>query len=375
MSFNRPTLDFPFPPVFHFAMSLQETLLEDASARFPHEKAEPLVRELLARVRNGGDGFTGFVNELRAQGLSDTVAGWLQQDTSRVPTLTQTERALGREFVQRVAQLTEISPEATGRQLASLLPKAVAGAAEEEARAFSAGAPSRAVAWVILVALLAAVAGLYWFVAPEAVRGPGRSPATTAPAPLTVPQPVQKEKTATPPVAAKDAPGEEAVAPAKPVEPAAAKETESVPLSPPPAANGQRGNKFAVAALDALKPGASGREIAAALNLSVINFGSNSAVLPKDSVELLKRAAALLKSAPNGTRIEVAGHTDNTGDPAYNVYLSEKRAKAVREELIKDGVKADALVVKGYGGARPVTSNDTRDGRARNRRIEFTVLP
>lgn len=60
-------------------MSLQESLVADASARFPSLNAAPLVDGLLTRIRNGAGGVTGFINELRAQGLSDTVAGWKER--------------------------------------------------------------------------------------------------------------------------------------------------------------------------------------------------------------------------------------------------------------------------------------------------------
>jgi outer membrane protein OmpA-like peptidoglycan-associated protein len=349
-------------------MSLQESLVADFAARFPGPGAGPLVQELLARIRNGAGGATGFINELRAQGLSDTVAGWLRQDTRREPTLDQAERALGSDFIERAAKLTDASVETTGRQLAYLLPKAVSGTAAEETRELYGNMPSRAVAWTIFIVLLAALAGLYWFVAGDNAGVP-RRPALAGEL-STVVTPKPKPAVAKP---ASPVPVEPPVARIE--QPPAVKDVATPPVKPPVTvpANGQRGNRYAVAALEALKSGSAGGEITAALNLSVINFSSNSAVLPKDSAEMLKRAAAVLKTAAPGTRIEIGGHTDNIGDAAYNVYLSDKRAKAVREELIRQGAKAESLSAKGYGGARPVVSNDTREGRARNRRIEFTV--
>ncbi len=72
--------------------------------------------------------------------------------------------------------------------------------------------------------------------------------------------------------------------------------------------------------------------------------------------------------------IEIGGHTDNTGDAAANVALSQARADAVRNALLKAGVDPANLVAKGYGSAQPVASNDLLEGRFRNRRIEYRVV-
>ena len=88
-------------------------------------------------------------------------------------------------------------------------------------------------------------------------------------------------------------------------------------------------------------------------------------------------AAEILLStsvAPAGTRVEIGGHTDNTGDAAANLKLSEDRANAVRTKLVDLGVPADLLTSKGYGDTKPVADNSTDDGRAKNRRMEFTVV-
>jgi OOP family OmpA-OmpF porin len=71
--------------------------------------------------------------------------------------------------------------------------------------------------------------------------------------------------------------------------------------------------------------------------------------------------------------LEIAGHTDNSGDSASNLALSQQRADSVRNYLVQQGVAPGMLVAKGYGDTRPVASNDTDEGKFRNRRIEFTV--
>jgi len=69
------------------------------------------------------------------------------------------------------------------------------------------------------------------------------------------------------------------------------------------------------------------------------------------------------------------GHTDSTGSTSYNQALSERRAVAVRGALIARGANAANLTAVGYGESRPIASNGTREGRARNRRTEFKVQP
>jgi OOP family OmpA-OmpF porin len=81
-----------------------------------------------------------------------------------------------------------------------------------------------------------------------------------------------------------------------------------------------------------------------------------------------------LKQLKAGHVLEIAGYTDNTGDAALNVALSQKRAEAVREAFIKYGADPDMLVAKGYGSADPIANNDTAEGRLKNRRIEYHVL-
>jgi outer membrane protein OmpA-like peptidoglycan-associated protein len=70
----------------------------------------------------------------------------------------------------------------------------------------------------------------------------------------------------------------------------------------------------------------------------------------------------------------IEGHTDNTGDQAYNQSLSERRAKAVRDILVAKGISSQRLITKGLGETRPVSSNATKQGRQQNRRVEIIIL-
>ena len=73
-------------------------------------------------------------------------------------------------------------------------------------------------------------------------------------------------------------------------------------------------------------------------------------------------------------RLEIGGHTDNVGTAAYNLKLSQDRAKSVYDFLIFKGINEKRLTYKGYGLTEPVESNDTETGRARNRRTEVKIL-
>ncbi|MDG2524960.1 OmpA family protein [Stenotrophomonas sp. HITSZ_GD] len=130
----------------------------------------------------------------------------------------------------------------------------------------------------------------------------------------------------------------------------------------------------AMAALSALKPGFGADDLVLALNQSSLRFASGSAELTRDNAEVLARSAAALRAAPAGTRVEVGGHSDDSGDPATNMALSQARAESVVAALLADGVPPDRLQAKGYGAAQPVADNGTEEGRARNRRMTFTVL-
>lgn len=103
-----------------------------------------------------------------------------------------------------------------------------------------------------------------------------------------------------------------------------------------------------------------------------IRFESGQATIDPDSAGLLDRLIETAFRCPSAS-IEIAGHTDGDGDDAFNQALSEKRAQAVMDYLVKAGLPADHFTATGYGSTQPVASNDTEEGKAQNRRIEFVV--
>ena len=103
------------------------------------------------------------------------------------------------------------------------------------------------------------------------------------------------------------------------------------------------------------------------MNLKV-NFNTDSDVMNKDYSEVLKNFALYLNASKKSGVI--AAHTDSRGSEAYNLILSDKRAKAVHDKLVNLGVNASKLMSKGFGESKPVASNQTKEGRLANRRVE-----
>jgi OOP family OmpA-OmpF porin len=103
-----------------------------------------------------------------------------------------------------------------------------------------------------------------------------------------------------------------------------------------------------------------------------IRFEPGRASIDPDSAGLLDRLIETAMRCPNAD-IEVAGHTDAAGEDAFNQTLSEKRAEAVTDYLVKAGLPANRFTAMGYGSSQPVTTNDTDEGKAQNRRIDFLV--
>jgi OmpA-OmpF porin, OOP family len=104
-----------------------------------------------------------------------------------------------------------------------------------------------------------------------------------------------------------------------------------------------------------------------------IQFALDSAVILPDSFGILTEIADVIIRHPELKRIEVQGHTDNSGTPEHNQLLSEQRAEAVRTWLDQHGIASDRLVARGYGQDKPLVPNVTAGMRAQNRRVQFII--
>ena len=107
---------------------------------------------------------------------------------------------------------------------------------------------------------------------------------------------------------------------------------------------------------------------------SDVLFSSGSAQLYPGGREKLRNFAGILTRYPR-TTIQIVGHTDSRGSEESNMELSRKRAQAVADELIADGVSAARITTRGVGESMPIATNDTPEGRAQNRRVDITMSP
>jgi len=104
-----------------------------------------------------------------------------------------------------------------------------------------------------------------------------------------------------------------------------------------------------------------------------LNFDSGTTRLTPDSNSTVTNLISIMKCYPN-MQVQLEGHTDSTGDPAANKQLSIDRANAIRDQLVQAGVDSSRIITTGYGSEKPLASNDTDEGRAKNRRTELVVV-
>lgn len=114
-------------------------------------------------------------------------------------------------------------------------------------------------------------------------------------------------------------------------------------------------------------------EVGQVVRINNIFFDFGKSTLKPESFSELNRVVDFLNTNPN-VSIELSGHTDNIGGDAINLKLSDDRAKAVVEYLTSKGITSSRLTAKGYGETKPIATNDTEEGRALNRRVEFLIL-
>jgi len=174
-------------------------------------------------------------------------------------------------------------------------------------------------------------------------------PTPVVPAPPKPAPPAPAPPAPAPPVVAPPAPAPPAPAPPAPAPPAPA------PPAPPPPAPAPPP-----------KP---------ALVLDTIYFAPNKTNITPLAAKALDRSGAILKENPQ-IKVEIGGHTDPAGPEKVNQKMSEKRAQSAKKYLMdKFGIADNRLVLKGYGSTKPIADNKTEEGRSKNRRAEFRIIP
>ena len=106
----------------------------------------------------------------------------------------------------------------------------------------------------------------------------------------------------------------------------------------------------------------------------VILFRTNSAIIDESSFSILHDVGDVLKDYPKIKEIRIEGHTDNVGSNKKNKSLSQNRADSVRKFLIEYGIEPGRMIAQGFGEEQPVASNATKDGKQKNRRVEFQII-
>jgi outer membrane protein OmpA-like peptidoglycan-associated protein/uncharacterized protein YidB (DUF937 family) len=329
-------------------MGTLDAVLAETGSQFGIDttKASSLLSGLLGLITQTPGGLSGFLDRFRSAGLGDVVSSWMGGSNPRPISGTALETALGRPAIDGIASKAGLAYSTASSALAFLLPNlvqrlapggvipthlpsdilayagsatsAVAAGARSAVQATErvvqkAGAPSWM--WPLLAVLAVLLIGLWMWNSRQGVKNAAFN-------------------------------AEDAI---------------------------RMAGEKASSALAALKPGYTARDLVSALNLNIINFPTGSAQIPPDQTAFLNKAAIAMKGTPSMTVIEIDGHTDNTGDAASNMALSQQRADAVRVYLIQQGADGNMIVAKGFGDTMPIASNDTEEGKFRNRRIEFVV--
>jgi OOP family OmpA-OmpF porin len=104
-----------------------------------------------------------------------------------------------------------------------------------------------------------------------------------------------------------------------------------------------------------------------------IQFDTNKTTIKPESDDLLDEIVSVIKENAFIHKVSIEGHTDSDGADAYNMKLSDGRAKAVMDYLVAHGIEGARLTSKGFGETKPIASNDSDDGKEQNRRVEFLI--
>ena len=323
-------------------MGALDLVMNEVQSRFgiSETKAGSLISGLLSFITQQSGGISGFFDRFKSAGLGDILSAWTSGTTRNITT-DQVESVLGSNTVSNLASKAGLSTATASSVLAFVMPKLIQSIA-----------PGGAIPTRLPSELLSYITG------PTAAMAAGTRQAVYAAERSGI------SRYLLPLLAVLAAILVGVWLWSRGANNAAFNAADQVRMA----------TQKATSALASLKPGFSAQDLVGVLNLDIVNFDTGSAQIPADNQDFLNKATVVIHSAPAGTVIEVGGHTDNTGDAAANLQLSQQRADAVRDYLVRQGVDASALTAKGYGDTRPIASNDTEEGRFRNRRIEFSVV-
>ena len=166
-------------------------------------------------------------------------------------------------------------------------------------------------------------------------------------------------------------PSQEGIAPSA-AAPSAVAAYDSAPV---PAANAANNNSLTMAALGALTPDSEIADVLAALNRVTIAFAPTSAAVPDGADALLVQAAGVLQTRPQSERFEIAAYADDAGSPLSDLELARRRAQAVIDFLVNQGVPAQRLQGRGVADEDPAAREPGQLSGPRTQRIQFTLLP
>jgi outer membrane protein OmpA-like peptidoglycan-associated protein/uncharacterized protein YidB (DUF937 family) len=328
-------------------------------------------------------GFAGFIDRFRAKGLGDAVTSWLGNGENKVLSVAQLESVLGPQVLAQMASRLDLAPTSVATALGHLLPSVIDKLSPDGRLPTGAIVPEVAKPYLGAFADFAATAVLPETVATQAAQhtlthGPGSASSSQSKlwlllipvliAPLFFIKQCSHELPSSAPTVS--APPTTDAASAEPV----AAETPPIVDPVAPALTNVTQAQDAAAALDKVITAETvdNKVLIDALNLMVVRFDSGTASIKAESADILEKAAAAIKKLP-GLTLQIAGHTDNRGPAADNQKLSEARAAAVLARLASLGVDRASLSASGLGDTQPVADNATKEGRAKNRRIEFSV--
>jgi outer membrane protein OmpA-like peptidoglycan-associated protein/uncharacterized protein YidB (DUF937 family) len=378
-----------------------DVLLKELATRLKlGDRAGPLLTMLLSLIfdeKRGG--FAGFTDRFRANNMGELLTSWLGNGENRSLTLSQLESVLGNNVMQQMASRLDLSTGTVSTALGQLIPTVIdklspdgklpTGAlVPDSVRAYLNGEHAKFSQIAVLPEVQASKAAAHTLAhahAPKThnwawlflipilcapllfMRGCDKAPVGTMPATGVNPISVNQDGPVT--IGELQPPGE-VVIQSEPIKPKIVSDAPA-PVEPvmTPAP--------AEAALDQLVLASTftTAELTSALNLMVVYFDSGKSSIKDVSLPILQKAASAINKAPVGIELIITGHTDSRGPEPENVKLSLERAQSVIAKLTELGVDISSkkLTGKGLGSSEPVASNENLEGRAKNRRIVFSI--